>query len=48
MSPQLNPIAYAREAERLERMAEMQWLAMDYRGAERLRRLARDMKRRAN
>lgn len=45
---QLHPLAYAREAERLARLANLAALAMDYRGAARLERLAADMKRRAN
>lgn len=47
MSTQLNPMAYAREAERLETLARRAWMEMDYRTANRLRRLALDMKRRA-
>lgn len=45
---QLNPMAYAREAERLEMIARREALSMNYKQASRLQRLAADMKRRAN
>lgn len=43
MATSFHPLAYAREAERLSKLAKRAELEMDYRGAARLQRLAREM-----
>jgi len=43
----LSPSAYLREAERLQVMARIAWADGDIRGAQRARRLAMRMERRA-
>lgn len=43
----LHPMAYAREAERLSKLARMASAEMDERQAARLRRLAREMQQRS-
>lgn len=42
----LHPMAYAREAERLSKLARLASAEMDERSAARLRRMALEMKRR--